>query len=180
MGAKFEITDPAGRVRLVDRDDDEILRDGERLRVPLLFRDAALSPMQRVVADAAMRFDDGGGGRPGTQFDYVAAARVKEVAYQAAKAELRDAWRTPAPVADASSRPDPAPAAPPVKVEDARPAIPVTDADFARLRQIRDESYRAMVAEMGTPGGGRCDEPRRRAARKPHCRRAGSDRHHVD
>jgi hypothetical protein len=41
------------------------------------------------------------------------------------------------------------PAARPSPVEaNARPAIPVTDADFDRLQQIRDESYRAMVVEM--------------------------------
>ena len=57
--------------------------------------------------------------------------------------DMENAWRN-TPVA----QPAPAGTAPPVEVEDARPAIPVTDADFARLRQIRDESYRAMVAEM--------------------------------
>ena len=142
--ARYEITSADGRKRIVDGDSGEILPDGATLRVPMMFRDAALTPVQKAIADAATHFDAaGGGGRPGFAFDYAAAARVKEQAYQDAKREMSDAWRTP-PVAQSA----PAAAAPPVKVEDARPAIPVTDADFARLRQIRDESYRAMVAEM--------------------------------
>ena len=104
-------------------DENGVVKDGRSIRVPLMMR-------------------DGGAGRPGSTFDYAAAARVKEQAYQDAKREMSDAWRTP-PVA----QPAPAGAAP-VEVEAARPAIPVTDADFARLRQIRDEAYRAMVAEL--------------------------------
>ena len=48
----YEVRDRQGHI--VDRDDDELLRDGERLRVPMQFRDS-MSPVQRAIAEDAIK-----------------------------------------------------------------------------------------------------------------------------
>jgi hypothetical protein len=54
MAKGYEIRDRHGR--LVEHGDDKPLRDGERLKVPLMFRDH-MTPLQRAVAeDAGPRF----------------------------------------------------------------------------------------------------------------------------
>ena len=128
-------------------DENGVLKDGRRIRVPLMMRDG-VSDVQRIAQDAvARRFglrDVSDLHAPGPRYcTDQAAVEAKEEAYRQMCHDMENAWRN-APVA----QPAPAGAAPPVEVEDARPAIPVTDADFARLRQIRDEAYRAMVAEL--------------------------------
>jgi hypothetical protein len=52
MAKGYEIRDRHGR--LVEHGDDKPLRDGERLKVPLMFRDH-MTPLQRAVAEDAAR-----------------------------------------------------------------------------------------------------------------------------
>ena len=87
--AKHEIVGADGRRRWVDRDDGEVLADGEKLVVPLMLKDTAdrLSDVQRAVAASK------------AQDDFATLCRrayeIKERAYLDAKAELSDAWKTP-------------------------------------------------------------------------------------
>ena len=62
----------------------------------------------------------------------------KARAYAEMVRDAENACRTPA--ADAAPQP-------PVEVKDARPPIPVTDADFARLRRIKQVAYERAKAE---------------------------------
>jgi hypothetical protein len=86
-------------------DDDELLRDGEQLRVPLLLMDSvqrsvartATTPRRRLVADAFGNSDHFALGRPGPRYgvdrgygDDERAAAYREVALRDA-----EAWRTP-------------------------------------------------------------------------------------
>ena len=92
-------------------DDDDVLRDGETLRVPLMMRDG-MSPLQRAVAeDAAARrivVVDGlgrpAGHRPGACYlrtaehttDHALAVtrdHLRRKAYADSLAELQDAWK---------------------------------------------------------------------------------------
>jgi hypothetical protein len=96
-------------------DDDDILRDGERVSVPLMLRDG-LSEMQKAVAeDAATRHTlvvDGLGGtarlhQPGPRYarpapehsvDHAAQLtrdHMRAEAYAAAVQQMCDAWRGP-------------------------------------------------------------------------------------
>ena len=153
--ARYEITSADGRKRIVDGDSGEILPDGATLRVPMMFRDAALTPVQKAIADAATHFDAaGGGGRPGFAFDYAAAARVKEQAYQDAKAEMSDAWKTPA-VTDGRRRHKVVSRDPQGREtgsaeweeEDAAPpSAPAMTADEGR--RLKDEAYAAMCQDL--------------------------------
>jgi hypothetical protein len=88
---------------LID-DDDDVLRDGQTLRVPLYMRDG-MSDIQREVADAkamrdaAKRFglhDASALHRPGPRFltDQAARARVEQARAEGIK-DMCDAWRTP-------------------------------------------------------------------------------------
>lgn len=81
-------------------DDDDVLRDGQRISVPMNMRDA-MSELQRAVAEdkAARRVglaDSASLHRPGQRFSVDEAARrhVEEV-YLDEKRKLQDAWRTP-------------------------------------------------------------------------------------
>jgi hypothetical protein len=113
MSKSYEIIDRFGRI--VD-DDDDVLRDGQTLRVPLHMRDhETLSPQQRWVMadkaarlsldDAARRFglDDGLAlHKPGQRFSTDQAANIaREEARRQWIDEMCDAWRTP--VADVGS-----------------------------------------------------------------------------
>ena len=90
----YEIVDRVGNPV-----DDDILPDGGRLRVPMMARDG-LSDIQRgVIEDKMCRFDDSAARhQPGPVY-YDRSAAME--AYERAKAEAQDAWRTPsAPAAD--------------------------------------------------------------------------------
>ena len=88
--------------RRIEEDDDDVLRDGQTLRVPLHMRDGH-SPMQREVMEdkAARRFglDDATAlHRPGYKYcvDADARARVEEARAQWIQ-EMTDGWKTTAP-----------------------------------------------------------------------------------
>ena len=122
-------------------DERGLLKDGRRVRVPLMMRDG-MSPLQRSVAEdaAARRFGLRNAldlHQPGPRFCTDAVANdAREQAYQEMCDELVNAWRTP-------SAPLPAPGA---AARDAEPARPVYDA--AEGRRIKQAAYDAMVAEM--------------------------------
>jgi hypothetical protein len=79
--------------------DDDLLRDGQGLRVPMF----AMDSVQRAVARHSARVTDANGNsglalhRPGFRFvlDDAAGAHAKEVAYRRADAEMVKAWRRP-------------------------------------------------------------------------------------
>ena len=100
---KWEIIETAtGRV--IENDDDDVLRSGQTLRVPMMFRDS-MSPLQRSVAeDKAMRdaarsfgLDDALAlHKPGQRFvvDAAARARVEQARAEGIR-EMCDAWKNP-------------------------------------------------------------------------------------
>src|SRR5664279_5802595 len=92
-------------------DDDDILKDGQTLRVPMIMRDGSpnptLTPVQRAVAAtrAAMTFD-AASHRPGHRYANNAAPlndaqrlrygvfdAAKEKAYSDAESDLTNSWR---------------------------------------------------------------------------------------
>ena len=120
-------------------DERGLLRDGKSLRVSLMMRDS-MSEMQRTIAeDKARRVQFGDGSddfarhKPGQRFSTDRAANDASVA------ELQDAWRTPVKNVsdrDVSARPA------------HRPAIAVSDADFAHCQAVRDAAYEQSVKEL--------------------------------
>lgn len=81
-------------------DDDEVMRDGQRVRVPLTMMDS----MQRAIAQSATF--DAALHRPGYRFGDPAEQAVRDAVRITREAMLADAWRTPAtvaPVADAAT-----------------------------------------------------------------------------
>lgn len=83
-------------------DDDDIVRDGQRLRVPLMLMDG----MQRSVAREGVRITDGSGGtqglhRPGFRIPTDDTRKTQQTAdayneaFAAYERELVDAWKTP-------------------------------------------------------------------------------------
>jgi hypothetical protein len=103
---RYQIIAPDGRTVDDDEGMDEhgILRDGFRLRTPMMARDG-LSDTQRAIADAAARrsFDDSHAKhQPGPIFADRSAARE---AYEDARRESEQAWKMlPAPTAVAADR----------------------------------------------------------------------------
>jgi hypothetical protein len=130
--------------RFRDDDDDAfdengLLKDGRRVRVGLMMRDAdALSPLQRSVArDARFGLQDVADlYAPGPRYCDAAGRERKAEAYQQMCDELVNAWRTP-------SAPLPSPAA---GARDATPARPTYDATEGRRRKA--EAYEQMVADL--------------------------------
>src|SRR5262245_39935380 len=80
---------------------DRVLRDGERVRVPLHLMDG----VQRAVATDGLRFHDGMGNPAGHKSGYVFGGnpeqrqRVAE-AYTEGNTRLQNAWRNPAEAAE--------------------------------------------------------------------------------
>jgi hypothetical protein len=147
---------------------DGVLRDGGRLRVPMMFRDAnrdaarrnggndddddepvhrrtvvVRDPMGREMATIShdgLRTGDASPKAPfGSRPSFITnddVEKIRREAYEASKAELRDAWRGPSPPAGAAShdsagRPTHAP--------------PRTMADAQR---IRDAAYAEFVRDL--------------------------------
>jgi hypothetical protein len=90
-------------------DDDSILKDGERLIVPMFMKDGspnpALSPIQRAIAAThdAMTFD-AGMHRPGYRYPSSTAAMSdaaakRNTAYNDYERDRTDAWKSKAPPA---------------------------------------------------------------------------------
>ena len=141
----YEVYDRHGR--LVDRDGEE-LRDGDRLRVPMLLKDGTvelLEDWQREIV-WAHRFglnDAADLHRPGPRRCSDEGTAAKAKAYNDSVTELVDAWKVP-----------PIPAAEPRAkitgecVPDARQdAVPRT-MDFADAQRIRDRAWLESVAEL--------------------------------
>lgn len=138
--------------RYDDDDDDSpfdrngLLKDRRTARVSMMMRDGMTDVQRSVAADSdARRFglrDAADLYAPGPRYcTDQAALDAKRRAYEDAKAEATTAWqRKPPPLAALAAVP------PQTPVEDARPPIPVTDADFARQRRIKQAAYDAMVA----------------------------------
>jgi hypothetical protein len=95
-------------------DDDEVVRDGESVRVPIFLMDE----VQRTVAMDGLRLHDGMGGRVGHKSGYVFSGNVRQrdAAYDEARREargaraqwlqqLRDSWKR-TPGRDAGPEPD--------------------------------------------------------------------------
>jgi hypothetical protein len=109
-----------------------VLKDGRTMRVS--FFDAARA--RATSANAALHDGHGGtamlGRKPGW-VTTVDAEKMRRNAYEASKAALQVAWRTPA--------------APPVRSDAALPD-PRRPISFADAERIRFEAYRAMCAEL--------------------------------
>jgi hypothetical protein len=127
-------------------DDDEVLRDGGTVRVPMMLRDGStveLEDWQRNVI-YAHRFgldDRLALHKPGQRFctDQVANDAREEV-YQDEKRKLQDAWRQP--VGDAA----PPPIESRANMTDAR-SVPRT-MSLADAQAIRDAAYEQSVREL--------------------------------
>jgi hypothetical protein len=76
-----------------DDDDDLILRDGERLRVPMVMMDS----WQREMVDRFARLHDGAGNAVGRRPGFVVdAAAGRDLSfYDQYDAEVGEAWRSP-------------------------------------------------------------------------------------
>jgi hypothetical protein len=132
--------------RLDDDDDYEIinghpvLKDGRRARFGIMMRDG-MTPLQRAIAEAATgaSLHDGHGGtamlgrKPGW-VTTVEAEKIRRDAYEASKAALQDAWRTPA--------------APSVRSDAAPPPDPRQPISFSDSQKIRDTAYLEMCHEL--------------------------------
>ena len=112
MAKNYEVIDRFGR--LVERDPNEQLHDGDRLRVSLLMKDG-MSPTRRAVAeDAEARrfpvvdaFGRPAGQRPGACYlraapdgtseraAQIAREYIRQEAYSDSVRALEDAWRKP-------------------------------------------------------------------------------------
>jgi hypothetical protein len=158
MAKNYEVIDRYGR--LVERDPNEQLHDGDRLRVSLLMKDS-MSPIQRMVAeDAEARrfpvvdaFGRPAGQRPGACYmrpaphgtperaAQIARDHMRREAYADSVRALEDAWRKPL-------------AAPPIEPRanitgggERRDSVPPT-MSLADAQAIRDAAYEQSVREL--------------------------------
>jgi hypothetical protein len=131
---------------VIDVDDDAInpdgtLRDGGRLRVPLMFRDSNRE-IPRQQAMPTLRFADGRtdapvGSRPGFVIDAGGGQEIRDGAYRESVEELRNAGR-----GDAT----PSPSAGPMSAADtARTDMRTL---MARLEDARHTAYAAYCLEL--------------------------------
>ena len=78
------------RRHLDDDDDDEVIRDGERVRIPMLMRDGATTAVDYCSTDPLAAH------RPGFRRAADAGVRdASERAYQQMCRDAENAWRTP-------------------------------------------------------------------------------------
>jgi hypothetical protein len=120
-------------------DENGVLRDGHRMRVPMQFRDSARS------TTPTLRFADGRtdipiGNRPGFVIDVGGGQEIRDRAYRESVEELRTAWR--------GSTADAAPSLPDAPL----PARDGGGADLptltARLNDARRSAYEAFCREL--------------------------------
>jgi hypothetical protein len=88
-------------VRVSPDADDEIVHDGESVRVPVLLMD----DVQRAVATKGLRLHDGAGNPAGQQRGYVFGGNAEQRqraadAYDERTRRLQNAWRSPAAAAE--------------------------------------------------------------------------------
>jgi hypothetical protein len=137
-GTVFETDDDA-------LDDNGVLKDGYKLRVPMQFRDS-----NRGIADAPrLRFADGRtdvpvGSRPGFIVDAGDGERIRYEAYLASVRELNDAWKQ-TDLRPAGTYPHSAAAKGAACTIDTAPLHPISAAD---AQAIRDAAYEAYVEEL--------------------------------
>ena len=132
-------------------DDDDILRDGGRVRVPMMLKDGTtvdLEDWQREIV-WAHRFglDDAADlHRPGPRrcVDQT-ALDAKARAYEDSVKEMCDAWKQPPPTPPAEPRANVTSIG---RGADAVPRGQVYDA--VEGQRVKDEAYRAMVNELTT------------------------------
>jgi hypothetical protein len=119
-------------------DDDDILRDGQRLRVPMMMRDH-LTPLQRAVLDHnTVVVDDSGDtalNRPG--YRYIQGMDRSEEARNDYIRDTMNAWRSPPPTP---------PTAPPTGTvpNDTPPRF----MDAVQAEEIRHKAYQDYVARL--------------------------------
>jgi hypothetical protein len=82
-------------------DDDDVVRDGEHVRVPLHLMDS----LQRAVATEGLRLHDGMGNPAGQKSGYVFGGNAEQRqraadAYDERTRRLQNAWRNPAAAAE--------------------------------------------------------------------------------
>jgi hypothetical protein len=147
---------------------EEILEDGERLRVPMTMADSANA---RVLADrfrgTSLRWADGSPGVVGHRPGFVTAGdseRIRHAAWLESRQALCDAWRTPARDAAAGSYPLSAGEGSACTINGA-PGTLVREGDvlvcrphatdaarrptsMADAQRIRDEAWRQSVTEL--------------------------------
>jgi hypothetical protein len=140
--------------RVID-DDDVVIRDGQRIVVPMAMKDS-MSPIQRaVVEDAERRADDAAKRlgladaldlhRPGQRFSTdQAACDARERAYQDSKRELQDAWRTRDAAPSSGEVVGARPVDKCIVPDQRRDAVPRM-MDAAAAQAIRDAAYEEFV-----------------------------------
>jgi hypothetical protein len=156
MAKGYEVRDRQGRV--VERDGDGVLRDGETLRVPMQFRDG-MSELQRAVAEdadanAPMTVCDGWGrsdpvslGIPGPRFlragrntaDHarlVTADAERQRAYAEMVDSMANAWKDAPPDAPPGSYPYSAAKEGAACTIDGRPGTLVKEGNFLVCRPV--------------------------------------------
>ena len=128
-------------------DENGLLRDGARYRVPMMMRDGDSTPLQRAVAAAQARRADG--------VTLEDARRHVEEVYLDEKRKLQDAWRTTTTVRGqqpgdqctingAPGHLNEQLECIPDKREDSVPRVMTADA----AQRIKDAAYNAMVREL--------------------------------
>jgi hypothetical protein len=133
---------------IIDVDDDALnpdgtLRDGGRLRVPLMFRDSNRQ-IARQRSTPTLRFADGRtdvpvGSRPGFVIDVGGGQQIRDRAYRESVEALQIAWRGDAADATPSAR------GAPISADDAGTDVPTL---IARLNDARQSAYKAYVHEL--------------------------------
>src|SRR5262249_36956834 len=114
-----------------DDDDDYVLKDGERVRVPMLVRDSATTAIDYCSTDPLAAH------RPGFRRAADAGVRdASERAYREMVARSTGEWRTPQRVEQDRE----------AACDQARIEVMCMD-DVQRTQRIRDESYWRMVEE---------------------------------
>jgi hypothetical protein len=134
---------------IIDVDDDALnpdgtLRDGGRLRVPLMFRDSNRE-IARRRSTPTLRFADGRtdvpvGSRPGFVIDAGGGQEIRDRAYRESVEALQTAWRGEA--TDATPRPLDAPMSAADAVRTDLPTL------IARLNDARRSAYETYVQEL--------------------------------
>ena len=138
--------------RLIENDDDDVLRPGQTLRVPMMFRDG-MSPMQRSVVDAKMARDVAKRfglndaldlHKPGQRFctDQAARARVEQARAEWID-EMTTAWQR---------QPDAAPPAGAINGADGRLVrrgdLPMCEPVRQDAMDARERAYREMFDDL--------------------------------
>jgi hypothetical protein len=129
-------------------DENDILRDGQRLRVRMMMRDH-LTPLQRAVLDhnttvVVDSFGDTSLNHPGYRFIQGMDRSAAEEALNDYIRDTANAWRGPTPPPATPPSPPPMGTVP----DDAPPRF----MDAAQAEQIRQKAYQDYVARLCNAG----------------------------